>query len=278
MGHMTPWQVVMGSNAAQKKERSSRLLMVELNEFDPDYVAKMAIRLDLPHLRRVLSFRHSTTTTDDHIEHHGLDPWVQWVSIHCGKETKIHGIRRLGVTKAQVFPQIWNAVADRSNCTWGVWGVMNAPLGDPRLACFFMPDPWSFEEQAYPVYLNDLLALPRYAARNYLEIDYRKAITEALRLVRFFAAPIHWDLLARFATKSLTGVANAGANIHSFTTLLDFLSVLCFRKLRRQHAPDLSIIFLNNLAHLQHQFWSEGDNLHPQMKLGLELCNAMFGG
>jgi hypothetical protein len=47
--------------------------------------------------------------------------------------------------------------------------------------------------------------------------------------------------------------------------------------LRREFRPDLTVVFLNHLAHLQHQFWLKGDAIHPEMRLGLELSNAMMG-
>jgi hypothetical protein len=253
-----------------------RLIVVELNEFDPDYLAAMAAAMGLVNIQRALSFRHSSTATADRVEHQGLDPWVQWVGVHCGKPTEQHGIRRLGDTRAQTSPQIWHAVA-ALGYSWGVWGAMNAPMGDPRGCRFFMPDPWSFEEIAYPAYLNDLLALPRYAATNYLEVDYKQALAAALRLVRFFAPHAHWPLLARFGVQATKGVLTAGPNVHTFTTLLDYLSVLCFVKLRREDQPNLSMIFLNHIAHLQHQFWSVGRRPHPEMKLGLQLSDAMLG-
>jgi hypothetical protein len=266
----------MQKPSTNRDERLSRLLIVELNEFDPVYLAQMASDHGLGNLRKVLALKHSRTSTNDRIEHQGLDPWVQWVGIHCGKPTEVHGIRRLGATRAQTSAQVWHAAASKGY-TWGVWGVMNAPLGDIRGCRFFMPDPWSFEESAYPPYLNNLLALPRYAARNYLEIDYTKAFAAALKLVRFFAPPQHWGLLLRFGFRVSRSVASAGLNVHTFTTLLDYLSVLFFVKLRRDLRPDLSMIFLNHIAHLQHQFWSLKGEPHPEMKLGLELSDAMFG-
>src|SRR5262249_9586978 len=48
-------------------------------------------------------------------------------------------------------------------------------------------------------------------------------------------------------------------------------------QLRRKLDPSLSLIFLNHIAHLQHQFWTPGPAPHPEMRLGLELSNAMFG-
>ena len=255
---------------------SPRLMMVELNEFDPEYLSNMARRLDLPALQRALSFAHSRTTTADRTEHQGLDPWVQWVGIHCGKPSDVHGIRRLGATRGQSFPQIWHAVAAHG-CDWGAWGVMNAPLGDRSGCRFFMPDPWSFDEEAFPGYLNDLLALPRYAAKNYLDIDFTQAFLSALRMVRFFSPPTHWSLLARFGSRCLGAMAKTGPNIHTFTTLLDYLGVLCFVHLRARQLPHLSVIFLNHVAHLQHQFWRKGEELHSEMELGLRLSDAIMG-
>lgn len=252
------------------------MLLVEFNEFDPCYLGEAARRLNLKHLQRMLSYPHSATATDDRVEHHGLDPWVQWVGVHCGKPTEMHGILRLGATRAQKLPQIWHEAANLGR-TWGVWGAMNAPLGDRRGCRFFMPDPWAFEEMAYPPALDDLLALPRYVARNYLDVDRKRLVAGALRFMRFFAPPRHWGLFLGFAARAARGGISNGFSVHMFATLLDYLSVLCFIKLRRESRPDLSIIFLNNIAHLQHQFWSGGDRLHPEMRFGLELSDAMFG-
>ena len=258
-----------------RARRTGRLLVIELNEFNPEFLARMAGRMKLVHVSRILSMQRAETSTADLAEHQGLDPWVQWVGVHCGKPTIEHGIRRLGATRAQGFPQIWHIVAQRGY-TWGVWGAMNAPLGD-RFGCkFFMPDPWSFDEEAYPAHLNDLLALPRYVATNYLEIDRKKALLSALLLIRFFAPPSHWPLLAGFAARSARALGFRSPSVHTFSTLFDYLSVLCFSRLRRISHPDFSLIFLNQIAHLQHQFWAAGEEQHPEMSLGLRLIDAMF--
>src|SRR5690349_13964492 len=99
---------------------SPHLMMIELNEFNADYLWQMSRRLKLLNLQRVFSYQHSTTTTTDLIEHHGLDPWVQWVGVHSGVPTSVHCVRRLGHTRLQTLPQIWHAVA-KSGYTWGTW-------------------------------------------------------------------------------------------------------------------------------------------------------------
>jgi hypothetical protein len=256
--------------------RRGRLLVIELNEFNPEFLAHMAEKMNLLHVRKMLSMRRAETITADLVEHQGLDPWVQWVGVHCGKPTSGHGIRRLGATRTQAFPQIWHVVAQRGY-TWGVWGAMNAPRG-ALLGCkFFMPDPWSFDEEAHPARLNDLLALPRYTATNYLEMDRKRALLSALRSVRFFAPLSHWPLMANFAAQTARALVSTGPNVHTFSTLLDYLSTLCFLRLRRKTDPDFSLIFLNHIAHLQHQFWAVGDEQHPEMVLGLRMTDAMLG-
>jgi hypothetical protein len=257
-------------------ERKPRLLMVELNEVDPEFLRAASAQLSLRNIPRVLALQHSRTTTPDLVEGQGLDPWTQWVSIHTGVPSDVHGVLRLGVTRSQQHPQLWHALAARGK-TWGVWGAMNAPLGDPAGCAFFMPDPWSYDEVAYPAPLNDVLALPRYVSKNYLEISRREIVRGAARLVRFFAHPSHWRTAARFGAAALKSVLRTGPNVHTFTTLLDYLSVLAFVELRGRTRPDFSLIFLNHIAHLQHQFWLAEGKLHPEMELGLRLCDAMVG-
>jgi hypothetical protein len=252
------------------------LLMIELNEFDPEYLGRMAKRFELKNIQRVLAMQKAETTTADQVEHHDLDPWVQWVGIHSGKPTLEHRIRRLGATRTQEFRQIWHAVAELG-FTWGVWGAMNAPLGNPAGCQFFMPDPWSFDEDPYPSDLGDLLALPRYAATNYLEVDVKRAGLALLRFSRFFAPPSHWPLLWRFVPRVTRSLVKNGPNVHTLSTLIDYLGVLCFVQLRCVKRPDFSLIFLNHIAHLQHQFWSNSDEPHSEMRLGLLLNDAMLG-
>jgi hypothetical protein len=188
----------------------------------------------------------------------------------------MHRVLRLGETKTQTQQQIWHAVAEQGY-TWGTWGLMNAPLGNPKGCHFFMPDPWSFDELAHPAYLNRLLALPRYAAKNYLGFDARGIISATFKLALFLSQPKHWPLSSYFAKECLKLMPNTKLSIHTLGTLFDYLSVLCFIHLRRVRRPNLSIIFLNHIAHLQHQFWHAGSAVHPEMRFGLLLSDAMIG-
>jgi hypothetical protein len=264
---------VSGRHAGEARRR---LLLVELNEFNPELIRQAAAQIPLPNLMRVLEMRHSQTTTEDEQEHQGLDPWVQWVGVHTGQATSKHGVRRLGRTRGQSHPPLWE-IAGNAGLSWGVWGAMNGPRGIAPGCSFFMPDPWSYEEAASSRELNDLLALPRYGAKNYLAIDKGEAAKAALRLARFFLPPARWPLALSVAYRLGRGVAAAGANVHTLATLFDYISVREFVRLRREAQPEFSLIFLNVIAHLQHQFWAPGGALHPNMALGLHLADEMVG-
>ena len=251
-------------------------MMVELNEIDPAFLLEASGRLALRNIPKVLALPHARTLTDDAKENSGLDPWVQWVGVHCGVPSTVHGIIRLGVTRTQVRPQMWHALA-RAGYTWGVWGAMNAPMGDARGCTFFMPDPWSYDEVAYPAALNDMLALPRYVSKNYLDVDRGEALRRALQFVRFALRPSNLGSSARFAATALRAVLKNGPTVHTFTTLIDYFATVMFIQLRRRTQPDFSLLFLNHIAHLQHQFWIPGERLHREMELGLRLCDAMMG-
>lgn len=264
----------MADLVARREQR--RLMLVELNEFDPDFLSQASERLGLRRIPEVLSLTHGVTSTDDGVEHHGLDPWVQWVNVHTGKTSAEHKILRLGQTQRQTTPQIWTSLGD-AGLSWGVWGVMNAPRQNDRGCQFFFPDPWSFEEEAYPRRLNELLALPRYLAKNYLDADRVKILKEALRFAGALMAPSLWQATATFSKAMIAQAVRSGVSIHMLSTFLDYLSTLVVVSLRRTTRPHFTLIFLNNIAHLQHQFWRRGDTIHPEMEIGLRLTDRMLG-
>jgi|TARA_R100000935_G_scaffold8896_1_gene18509 hypothetical protein len=262
--------------SADSEVHKPSLLLVELNEFDPEFLSAKAEELGLANIKRALSLPRAITTTDDRIEHQGLDPWVQWVNVHCGKPLSEHGVRRIGQTKRQDSPQIWSVLGERGY-TWGVWGAMNAPRQDAPGCQFFFPDPWAFEEEAYPKSLNKLLALPRYMARNYLDVDRAVFLREAMVFTAALVSPSMWKSTFTFSREMLGQILRGKLSVHTMSTFLDYLSTLVFVSNREKMKPDFSLIFLNNIAHLQHQFWRRGEKLHPEMELGLRLTDKMLG-
>jgi len=254
------------------------MLIIELNEFDPNYFKKVSKLLGLKYIERILNLNHTNTITDEKEEYQGLDPWVQWVSIHTGKPLKKHSIKRLSETKKQDFKQIWNLFGENRNYTCGVWGVMNAPCGNKKGIKFFVPDPWSFDELAYPSNLNKFLSLPRYMAKNYLATNLLEFMKESFKMINFIFQNRGNGKTRKFFSMLLKAFFISGINVHTFSTLLDFLSTLYFIELKDKLNTNFNIIFLNHIAHIQHQFWEEPEKrISKHMKLGLIICNEIIG-
>ncbi len=254
------------------------MLIIELNEFDPNYLKKVSRDLNLKNIAKIFKLDHTTTYTDEKEEFQGLDPWVQWVSIHTGKPFKEHSICRLSETKKQKFKQIWNVFGENKHYSCGIWGVMNGPCGDKKGIKFFVPDPWSFEEVAFPADLNNFLSLPRYIAKNYLSCKLTTLITKSFYMLKFIIKNRGNGKTRKFIKLFFKSFFISGINIHTFSTLLDFLSTLYFIELKTKFNTNFNIIFLNHLAHLQHQFWdSPNKKISSQMKLGLIICDEIIG-
>ena len=112
------------------------MLIIELNEFNRDLLEKGANTLNLKNLSYILKLNTSTTESIEKIEHHGLDPWVQWVSIHTGKKLETHGIIRNSDVEKLKFKQFWEILGEKGIST-GIWGAMNAKKNDSKKCYFF---------------------------------------------------------------------------------------------------------------------------------------------
>ena len=166
------------------------LLIIELNEFSDDLLLKASSELNLKNIRKILNLQSSITKSTNKREHHGLDPWVQWVSVHTGVPHSLHQIDHLAESKNLKFPQFWETLSNEGySC--GLWGLMNSLHKKTKNCFFFLPDPWSFEEEAYPRKINNFLELPRYYAKNYMSPSIIKLIKKTFKLINFLIFDIN---------------------------------------------------------------------------------------
>lgn len=254
-----------------------RLTLIELNEFSVSLLERGAREIALPNISRVLALPATSTTTDDLIEHRGLDPWVQWVSVHTGVPSTVHKIIHLGDTPSGLeAKQLWETLSEHGISS-GVWGAMNATRGSARLCSFFLPDPWTFSEEAYPASLNGLLALPRYYSKNYLDVSAFTFLKKTIRLGAFLLGSGAVARIVRQAPLVLGGLRSAGLNNAVLFSLFDLFSAAVFSKYKEKYQPQLSIIFLNSIAHLQHHRWEQGERLSADLEFGLRVIDRVLG-
>ena len=251
-----------------------RLLVIELNEFNLDLIKKGVEKLKLKNIQRILKNNHSRTLSYDNLERHGLDPWVQWVSVHTGKKSSQHKIIRTGDINKLKFPQIWEILGEKG-VTTGIWGPMNASRRGTKGCKFFMPDPWTYSEKAYPNSLNLFLSLPRYYSKNYI-IPSKKSLVKAfLKLLKFFLSKRIIFQVLKESLSVLLIILNNGFKNMTLFSIFDIYNTLAFIKYKKETNPEFSILFLNSLAHLQHHYWHH--DINKEMKLCLKVIDKIFG-
>ena len=229
------------------------MLIVELNEFSSDLLQQAADQQQLTNIGRLLRMQHSVTTAAEQEERFGLDPWVQWVSVHTGKKAAEHGVYHLADADKITDPQIWELLAENKGISYGIWGCMNAKYTPHSQCQFFFPDPWTFTEPAFPRHLNYFLALPRYYAKNYLDVHWPILIKEFIKLAGFLSINIK-DLLPA-CSMLLKTLPKAGLSDAGLFAYFDLINVCLFAKYRKQTSASFCVIFLNTLAHYQHHHW-----------------------
>lgn len=257
--------------------KSKRLLLIELNEFSIDLFQQGILEFKLPNISKVLSMNESQTITDDHTEHRGLDPWVQWVSVHTGVPLTEHGVLHLAdAPKKLKHKQLWEKLS-ALKVSSGIWGAMNATKGDSDTCKFFLPDPWTFGESPYPKSLNDLLALPIYYSKNYLDVSKIKFLKLSLKLIKFVLTSGSLTTIFKLFPLILKGVFHNGLNNAVLFILFDLFSTSLFLEFKRKYNPQFSLIFLNSIAHIQHHSWHKTTPMPKDLRFALESIDRVLG-
>lgn len=252
-----------------------KITLLELNEFNLDLLERGTRELRLPSVERLLDLTRFQTTTQDSYQDRSLEPWVQWVSIHTGVPSTEHGVRHIGDLPSQDHVQLWEALSEAGVST-GIWGVLNGARRQAETCRFFVPDPWTFSERASPAPLDDLIALPRFMAKNRLNLAQPRALFDAARLGRAFARPRDLVALARQARRALPEVPRGARRAYTWFTPFEFLSAQRFARFKHEADPQFCLLFINMLAHAQHYYWRDvGGRLGPELSYVLRFVDRV---
>lgn len=252
------------------------MVFLEINEFSPALLNQAALELKTDNIRKLLQMQRSETEAIEKEERFGLDPWVQWVSIHTGLPATTHKVDHLGDVPQLNHKQIWESISEMG-FNVGVWGAMNASKGSAKNCDFFFPDPWTFSERAYPPELNQLLGIARYYSKNYLDLSYFQLLKEALRLSAFCLRPKIMSALIPIAPTVMIHLIKYGPREYLLFLLFDLVNATLFRKYYKASRSDFAIVFLNSIAHLQHHKWTSESRLSEEMTIGFRLLDKILG-
>jgi hypothetical protein len=222
-----------------------KLILVELNELNFDYVERYSARGLLPAFSRLIGqFGYRRTESEQHFD--WIEPWIQWVSVHTGKSYGEHGVFRLGDGPAQAGEQIWEHLENRGFRV-GAFSPMNA-ANRLRNPAFFIPDPWISTAVSAPAVAKALYE----AVAQGVNDNARSKITAASAAKLLLGLAVYSR--KRHVLTYLGTLAKSFRRHWARATLLDQLLGDCFIKLWQEARPDFSSVFLNGAAHIQHHY------------------------
>ena len=231
-----------------------KLLAINLNEFNLEFLNYGSKKYNCKNIIKFLKLQKIRTYSSDKIQDKNLDPWVQSISINSGIKSKKHKIYNLGENIPENINQIWDLLT-RKKINSAVWGPMNTKFKNNNFLKIFFPDPWNYENIVKPVDLKYIYKLAQMYANNYtsdtgkLNLYYLvKSSFYLLKKVIFFE--LLKDSHLFFSTLMKNGLKN-----YILFFLFDIISILIFKNITKSKKINFSLLFLNSLAHFQHNNW-----------------------
>ena len=233
-----------------------KLIAINLNEFNLKFLNHGAKKFNSKYIKKFLKLKKIQTFSKDLKQDKNLDPWVQSISINTGIRSNKHKIFNLGEKIPRSFNQIWDKLSNKKN-NCAIWGIMNTSFKDNRHIKIFLPDPWNYQSKVKPLELKNLYSLPREYAQNYTNFSLFKNFFKILKLFIYLIRKLFFSNLIFILPVCLKLVFKKNTKNFLFFFLFDLISLKIFEKLSRNYNLNFSLIFLNSLAHFQHNNWDE---------------------
>ncbi|MBT8525976.1 hypothetical protein G6724_08455 [Polynucleobacter paneuropaeus] len=235
------------------------LIFLELNEINFDIV-RLYLE-DSPDLftnfRRLLCLKSIRTSSEKNYDE--LEPWIQWASIHTGKEYKEHLIFRLGDIVGKNETQIFEEV-EALGYKVGAISPMNA-ANRLKTPAYFIPDPWTMTPSDNSFWgralSNAISQAVNDNARSHL--SFKSLFFLFLGFLKF-AKVKNYFLYTKLAVTSIK-------NPWRKALILDLFLHDLHLNLMKKSGPKFSTLFLNAGAHIQHHYFFNASPLKKRLNL-----------
>lgn len=236
-----------------------KLLAIHLNEFNYKFLRHGAKKYNCLNIIKLLKYKKIETYSKNKIQDKDLDPWVQTVTMNTGKSANIHKIYKTGQSIPNNLIQIWDVLSNRK-INSAIWGTMNTNFRDsPQIKVFF-PDPWNKQIKIKPLLLENAYKLPRSYAENYTDFKILKNSINIIKFISICVRLISFINLIKITKIFIQTFLLRGLKNYNLFFLFDLISIFIFENLIKHKKINYSHIFLNSLAHFQHNNWDEVEN------------------
>tara|TARA_A100001234_G_scaffold220987_1_gene235369 strand:+ start:11153 stop:12478 length:1326 start_codon:yes stop_codon:yes gene_type:complete len=227
---------------------SEKLIVIQLNEINFDLVKKYVDdNKRLPNFKKLFdSFNYSFSTSEKKYNH--LEPWIQWVSANTGKSYEEHKVFRLGdITNTENLPQIFEKL-ESMGLKVGAISPMNAK-NNLKKPVYFIPDPWTDTE---PDNSDFSRRIDRMLSQTVNDNSQGKiSFSSFITLIEMVIKSIDIKNIFYFISMVTEAVFRKK---WIKPMVLDYLIHKLHIKLIKDKSPDVSFIFLNGGAHIQHHY------------------------
>jgi hypothetical protein len=249
---------------------NKKILVIHLNEFNLKFLRDGALKYKCKNIIKFLKYKKVKTYSVDKIQDKNLDPWVQSVSINTGLKSKNHRMYNLGQKVPKKLNQIWD-ILSKQKIKCAIWGTMNSTYINNKNIKIFFPDPWNNKTLIKPNNLNNFFKLPRVYAQDYTNFIISKNLNSILS---FFFSCLKYEIINYFLKNFFLYFKifiSSGFKNYFLFFLFDIISLKLFNNLTKNKDLDFSLIFLNSLAHFQHNNWDEKKNYYKYFLLTEEI-------
>lgn len=223
---------------------NKKLILIELNELNFDYVREYVKRHQLPNFKKILEGNFSETKSESNYEE--LEPWIQWVSAHTGKSLAEHKVFRLGDIINSSENQIFEKV-ESEGFSVGCISPMNASNNLKRPS-YFIPDPWTKTKSDNSFWSTRLTEVIQQVVNDNAQSKV------SLKSLFFLSAGIL--RYARFKNyhKYIKLVLSVFKKPWTKAMFLDLFLHDVHWSLLNEKKPNFSTLFINAGAHIQHHY------------------------
>tara|TARA_Y100001970_G_C14188091_1_gene833753 strand:+ start:676 stop:1962 length:1287 start_codon:yes stop_codon:yes gene_type:complete len=223
-----------------------KLLLIELNEINFDLIKKYLEKYPdkFPNLQSLYKLNHANTFSE--FEYHELEPWIQWVSVHTGKNFEEHKIFRLGDMVNSNLDQIFEKV-ENQGFSVGVVSGMNVK-NSLKKPSYFIPDPWTNTDTDGNFFSNLLKSVLVQTVND--NSESRITIKSIFSIFLIFLRYIKIKDYFQFISMALSSFGKSWRK----ALFLDFFIHKIHLKLIEENNPNFSTVFLNAGAHIQHHY------------------------
>ena len=221
-----------------------KTILLGLNELNFNFIKNYSEKNLLPNFKKLFD-NYTIKETISENEYELLEPWIQWVTVHTGKEYKNHKIFRLGDIANSKENQIFESLEGKG-LKIGAVSPFNAS-NKLKSPAFFIPDPWTKTKVSGNWIIKALYQAIHQSVNDNAsgKLSLKSLISLGIGSIIFIPINKYKYYLNYLINRKKPGVK---------AVILDALLGDAFLYLVKKKKPDFSTLFLNSGAHIQHHY------------------------